>query len=112
MGVTKEISKGAPAGAAKPVKGQTVTVHCTGIVKATGKKFWSTKDPGQTVFSFVIGRGEVIKGWDEGVATMSIGEHATLTCSPDYAYGPNGFPAWGIPPNAVLDFEIELLSVK
>lgn len=53
---------------AHPEPGQKVTVHCTGYVEATGKKFWSTKDPGQSTFSFTIGRGQVIKGWDEGVA--------------------------------------------
>ena len=64
------------------------------------------------VFSFNIGKGEVIKGWDEGVATMQVGETAVLTATADYAYGANGFPAWGIPPNATLLFEIELLSSK
>lgn len=126
-------SKEAPAGAAKPQKGQNVTVHCTGIVKATGKKFWSTKDPGQKPFSFDIGLGNVIKGWDEGVMTMALGESADLECSPDYGCeafffmlfpfsffahalsaldGAGGFPAWGIPPNAVLIFQIEVLSIK
>ncbi len=112
MGVTKDIKKAAPPGAAKPVKGQVVTVHCTGTVQATGKKFWSTTDPGQKAFSFTIGKGEVIKGWDEGVATMQVGETAVLTATADYAYGAGGFPAWGIPPNATLLFEIELLSSK
>ncbi|OUZ99784.1 Peptidyl-prolyl cis-trans isomerase [Macleaya cordata] len=76
------------------------------------KKFWSTKDPGQTPFTFKIGQGSVIKGWDEGVMGMQIGEVARLQCSPDYAYGPSGFPAWGILPNSVLVFEIEVLSLK
>eukprot|EP01104_Vermistella_antarctica_P018951 TRINITY_DN7213_c0_g1_i1.p2 TRINITY_DN7213_c0_g1~~TRINITY_DN7213_c0_g1_i1.p2 ORF type:complete len:119 (-),score=12.31 TRINITY_DN7213_c0_g1_i1:55-390(-) len=111
MGVSKEVIKENPGGAS-PQKGQEVTVHCTGVVQATGKKFWSTKDPGQKTFSFNIGLGNVIKGWDEGVMSMRVGDHAKLTCSPDYAYGASGFPAWGIPPNAVLIFEIELLSVQ
>lgn len=51
-------------------------------------------------------------GWDEGVIGMQIGEVARLRCSPDYAYGAGGFPAWGIQPNSVLDFEIEVLSVQ
>ena len=72
----------------------------------------ATKDPGQTTFTFTVGRGEVIKGWDEGVLAMSQGECAKLTCSPDYAYGSGGFPAWGIMPNSELVFEIELLSFK
>ena len=72
----------------------------------------ATKDPGQTTFSFTIGRGQVIKGWDEGVLTMAKGETARLTCTPDYAYGSGGFPAWGIMPNSTLVFEIELLGSK
>lgn len=56
----------------KPTIGKQVTVHCTGFGKNNNlkEKFWSTKDPGQKPFSFVIGRGQVIKGWDEGVLTM------------------------------------------
>ncbi|CAF1921826.1 unnamed protein product [Brassica oleracea var. botrytis] len=72
----------------------------------------STKDAGRKPFSFQIGKGAVIKGWDEGVMGMQIGEVARLRCSPDYAYGAGGFPAWGIQPNSVLDFEIEVLSVQ
>jgi FKBP-type peptidyl-prolyl cis-trans isomerase len=54
----------------------------------------------------------VIKGWDEGVAQMQVGEFATLTVSSDYGYGDAGFPAWGIPGKATLLFQIELLSAK
>jgi peptidylprolyl isomerase len=70
MGFTKEILKEGSGG--KPTAGKTVTVHCTGYGKNgdLGVKFWSTKDPGQEPFSFTIGRGQVIKGWDEGVMTM------------------------------------------
>ncbi|WRX14917.1 FKBP-type peptidyl-prolyl cis-trans isomerase domain - like 9 [Theobroma cacao] len=50
-------------------------------------------------------------GWDEGVMGMQVGEVARLRCSPDYAYGAGGFPAWGIQPNSVLDFEIEVLTL-
>ena len=96
MGVQVNITKSNPAGN-KPVKGQTVSVHCTGYVVATGHKFWSTKDPGQKIFSFAIGLGQVIKGWDEGVAQMRVGENATLTLTPDYGYGAGGFPSWGYP---------------
>lgn len=56
-----------------------------------GKKFDSSKDRGKP-FKFKIGKGEVIRGWDEGVAQMSVGQHAQLTCSPDYAYGDRGHP--------------------
>ncbi|CAI9781798.1 unnamed protein product [Fraxinus pennsylvanica] len=112
MGVEKEILTAGTG--PKPVPGQKVTVHCTGFGKNgdLSQKFWSTKDPGQKPFDFQIGQGKVIKGWDEGVLGMQVGEVARLRCSPDYAYGPGGFPAWGIQPNAVLVFEIEVLSVE
>jgi len=58
-----------------------------------------------------IGYGNVIKGWDEGVLTMKVGEKAMIKCTADYAYGAGGFPAWGIMPNSDLHFEIEVLSV-
>ena len=95
-----------------PQKGQNVTVHCTGYGKDgdLSAKFWSTKDPGQEPFTFRVGMGQVIKGWDESVIGMSIGEKARIHCTPDYAYGEKGFPAWGIMPNSELIFEIEVLS--
>lgn len=67
MGFTKTIIK--EGNGTKPITGQTVTVHCTGYGKNRdlNEKFWSTKDPGQEPFSFQIGMGSVIKGWDEGV---------------------------------------------
>jgi len=92
-----------------PKPGQTVTVHYVGTL-TDGKKFDSSRDRGKP-FKFGIGRGEVIRGWDEGVAKMSIGQVANLTCSPDYAYGEKGYPGV-IPPNAVLRFEVELLGVE
>mmetsp|Transcript_27116 Transcript_27116/g.37855 ORF Transcript_27116/g.37855 Transcript_27116/m.37855 type:complete len:117 (+) Transcript_27116:29-379(+) len=97
-----------------PKTGETVTVHCTGYGKNgdLDKKFWSTKDPGQKPFSFTIGKGQVIKAWDIGVATMKVGERAKIKAQPSYAYGSGGFPAWGIMPNSVLVFDIELLSSK
>ncbi len=61
---------------------------------------------------FKIGLGQVIKGWDEGVAQMSVGERAVLTCSPEYAYGEKGVAFGLIPPNATLAFEVELLAVE
>ena len=88
------------------------TADFCSIVEATGKKFWSTKDPGQQVFAFNVGRGEVIRGWDEGMITLSVGEHSTFTITGDYAYGAGGFPAWGIPPNATLIFEVEMLKIN
>ncbi len=114
MGVEKEILVEAAADAQLPSRGSTITVHCTGYGKDRdlSKKFWSTKDPGQEPFTFSVGLGQVIKGWDEGMLTMKLGEKAILRCTPDYAYGDGGFPAWGIQPNSPLNFEIEVLSIK
>eukprot|EP01038_Epipyxis_sp_PR26KG_P007100 gene7100-9688_t len=111
MGFEKEILQ--EGSGPTPTKGKNVTVHCTGYGKNNdlGEKFWSTKDPGQQPFTFQIGMGKVIKGWDEGVLDMKVGEVARITCTPDYAYGARGFPAWGIMPDATLVFEIEVLSV-
>jgi peptidylprolyl isomerase len=97
-----------------PQRGQSVTVHCTGYGKHgnMSEKFWSTKDPGQQPFTFQVGLGQVIKGWDESVINMQLGEQARIECTPDYAYGSGGFPAWGILPNSPLIFEIEVLSFK
>jgi peptidylprolyl isomerase len=94
---------------AQPQKGQTVTVHYSGYL-VDGKKFDSSVDRGQP-FSFVLGVGQVIKGWDEGVATMKVGGKRKLTIPPELGYGPSGSPPV-IPPNAVLIFDVELLSVK
>lgn len=110
MGYTKTILK--EGHGEKPVAGQNVTVHCTGFGfnGDTSKKFWSTKDPGQQPFTFKVGKGQVIRGWDEGVISMRIGEVSKIHCTPDYAYGASGFPSWGILPNSELVFEIEVLS--
>ena len=63
------------------------------------------------MFSFKLGKGEVIRGWDEGVAKMSVGERAKLTVSPDFGYGAEG-AAGVIPPNATLIFDVELISIQ
>ena len=62
-------------------KGATVTVHATGVIKETGKKFWSTKDAGQQPFSYQAGVGQVIKGWDQGLLGMKLGTHTTAHAS-------------------------------
>jgi len=95
-------------GATFPKKGQTVLVHYTGCL-TDGKKFDSSRDR-QQPFSFRIGKGEVIRGWDEGVSQMSVGERAKLTCTPDYAYGSKGYPGV-IPSEATLIFDVELLKI-
>uniref|UniRef100_A0A3P9K580 peptidylprolyl isomerase n=1 Tax=Oryzias latipes TaxID=8090 RepID=A0A3P9K580_ORYLA len=90
-----------------PQKGRTVFVHYVGTLM-NGKKFDSSRDRGEP-FKFKLGAGEVIRGWDDGVAQMSVGQLAKLTCSPDFAYGSRGYPPI-IPPNSTLIFEVELLK--
>lgn len=124
-------------GSRYPKTGQTVVVHYTGTLD-NGTVFDSSRTRGKP-FKFVIGRGEVIRGWDEGVAQvkqfisitivstfsnmnhfdcfiqflgqMSVGERAKLICSPDYAYGSRGHPGI-IPPNSRLTFDVELLNIE
>ena len=98
---------------ASPKAGQTCVMHYTGWLWESGvkgKKFDSSLDRG-TPFSFPIGQGRVIKGWDEGVATMKVGGKRTLLIPPDLGYGARG-AGNVIPPNATLLFEVELLEVK
>jgi peptidylprolyl isomerase len=94
---------------AMPKRGQTVIVHYTGWL-TNGKKFDSSVDRNQP-FPFALGRGEVIKGWDEGVATMRVGGKRKLTIPPGLAYGAQGYPG-AIPPNATLIFEVQLLRIR
>jgi peptidylprolyl isomerase len=98
---------------ASPARGQECVMHYTGWLwqdGAKGAKFDSSVDRGKP-FSFPLGMGRVIKGWDEGVASMRIGGKRTLLIPPDLGYGARG--AGGvIPPGATLLFEVELLEVR
>ena len=100
---------------AQAVAGQRVRVHYTGWLydptasNNRGKKFDSSKDRGQP-FSFGLGGGEVIRGWDEGVQGMKVGGTRVLTIPPEMGYGARG-AGGAIPPNATLVFEVELLAV-
>jgi FK506-binding protein 4/5 len=90
-----------------PVKGDTIFVHYNGHLKESGKKFDDSRVRDQP-FCFSLGRGQVMKGWDIGVATMCRGEICRLECRPDYAYGAIGSPP-KIPGNQTLVFEVVII---
>jgi FKBP-type peptidyl-prolyl cis-trans isomerase FkpA len=92
-----------------PKKGQRVSVHYTGWF-TDGGKFDSSVDRREP-FEFVLGAGQVISGWDVGVAQMKVGDKVKLTIPPHLAYGAQGYPG-AIPPNSTLIFEVELLGVR
>lgn len=95
---------------AEATAGRSVDVHYTGWL-TNGKKFDSSLDRGRP-FSFPLGGGRVIKGWDQGVAGMKVGGKRKLTIPPELGYGAGGAGGGLIPPNATLVFEVELLAVK
>lgn len=107
-GVLKRIIKEGE-GSDTPNAGCQVTVHYTGTL-LDGSKFDSSKDRNEP-FEFTLGKGQVIKAWDIGVATMKKGEVCVLTCAPEYAYGATGNPP-KIPPNSTLQFEVEMIDWK
>lgn len=113
-GLKYEILHEASADAQKPARGQNVTVHYTGWLMnpdgSKGAKFDSSVDRGQK-FSFTIGVGQVIRGWDEGVMDMKVGEQRRLIIPADLGYGARGAGRI-IPGGATLIFDVELFSVR
>ena len=93
---------------AEAAAGQTVTVHYAGWI-LDGEKFDASVDRGET-FSFPLGEGQVIPGWDEGVAGMRVGGHRRLVVPPELGYGAGGYPPV-IPPDATLVFDVQLMGV-
>lgn len=94
----------------KPAAGDTVYVHYTGVLSETNEKFDSSRDRGEP-FHFSLGKSQVIKAWDIGVASMRVGEVAELECRADYAYGSTGSPP-KIPGDATLKFDVELIRFE
>ena len=109
-GVVKETTK-AGDGTTFPKVGDKLTMHYHGTLAASGQKFDASRDRGRP-FQFIIGVGQVIRGWDEGVMQMSLGEHATLHISSEYGYGARGAGGGKIPPHADLIFDVELLEIQ
>jgi hypothetical protein len=98
----------APGKGAGAKNGDKVRVHYTGTLQS-GTKFDSSRDRDKP-FDFVLGQGQVIKGWDQGILGMKVGEKRKLVIPPSMAYGVNGRP--GIPPNSVLLFDVEMLAIN
>ncbi|KAM5556452.1 peptidyl-prolyl cis-trans isomerase FKBP20-1 [Rosa sericea] len=108
-GVLKKIVRHAKPDATGPTQDlPLVDVHYEGVLEETGEVFDTTHED-NTIFSFEIGKGSVIKAWDVALRTMKVGEIAKITCKPEYAYGSAGSPP-DIPPDATLIFEVELVA--
>ena len=122
----KEILRGAPPpeeGEEEPhgvERGDTVTCHAAGFLQQGNNNFWSTRtrrtdengdEKEGEPFEYIAGRGKVIRGWDMGVMGMKVGEVRALMVPAKEAYKEEGYPRWGIPPNADLRYEIEVLSI-
>jgi len=93
-----------------PAVGDMCTMHYTGTLAADGSKFDSSRDRGQP-FEFKLGVGQVIQGWDKGVAKLSLGERAILHIPAELGYGSRG-AGGAIPPNADLEFDVELIKIN
>jgi len=93
-----------------PTEGEKVSCHYSGFLRSNGDMFDSSRERGD-LFKFEIGKGSVIKGWDQGIATMKVGERAILRCQSDFAYGDNGSGP-KIPPKATLDFVVQLKDIQ
>ncbi|KAJ7964535.1 Peptidylprolyl isomerase [Quillaja saponaria] len=110
-GVMKTILRQGKADAIAPTEDlPLVDVHYEGTLSDTGEVFDTTHED-NSVFSFELGKGSVIKAWDIALKTMKVGEVAKITCKPEYAYGSAGSPP-DIPPNATLIFEVELIACR
>ncbi|KAG7363237.1 FKBP-type peptidyl-prolyl cis-trans isomerase [Nitzschia inconspicua] len=107
MGVEKIVLK--PGSGRSPKHGEMVVAHYVGRFPNGGKEFDSSRTRNKPL-TFIIGIGSVIKGWDEGIMEMQLGELALLKVSSDYGYGDEG-RAPMVPPNSDLEFEVELLQV-
>merc|ERR1719160_1256096 len=94
-----------------PKKGDTLTVHYVGRISKTGKIFDSSRER-QEPFTFVVGKGKVIRGWDQGLVEMSLGERGVLHVPSYKGYGSDGAGDGEIPPDADLDFDVELLAIN
>lgn len=110
-GVLKTITRRAKADALAPSESlPLVDVHYEGILDETGEVFDTTHED-NTIFTFEVGSGTVIKAWDIALKTMKVGEVARITCKPEYGYGSAGSPP-DIPPDATLIFEVELVACR